>query len=45
MCCCDVAGAVYYVPLTTDKKLINAFQFLYYFSTFWGAFGPTATTW
>jgi len=24
---------------------IHAFQFLYYFSSFWGQFGPNATTW
>lgn len=28
-----------------DKSLIHAFQFLYYFSSFWGQFGPNATTW
>lgn len=29
----------------SSKALIHAFQFLYYFSSFWGQFGPNATTW
>ncbi|KAG2451250.1 hypothetical protein HYH02_003857 [Chlamydomonas schloesseri] len=36
--------AVHYDQLKTPKY-IHAFQFLYYFSSFWGQFGPNATTW
>lgn len=36
--------AVRYNELSTHKW-IHAFQFLYYFSSFWGQFGPNATTW
>ncbi|GFR43042.1 hypothetical protein Agub_g4047 [Astrephomene gubernaculifera] len=36
--------AVHYFELSTPKW-IHAFQFLYYFSSFWGQFGPNATTW
>ncbi|KAG2435009.1 hypothetical protein HYH02_012007 [Chlamydomonas schloesseri] len=36
--------AVHYDQLSTNKY-IHAFQFLYYFSSFWGQFGPNATTW
>ena len=36
--------AVHYDALSTPKW-IHAFQFLYYFSSFWGQFGPNATTW
>ncbi|KXZ53070.1 hypothetical protein GPECTOR_8g63 [Gonium pectorale] len=36
--------AVRYNELRTPKY-IHTFQFLYYFSSFWGQFGPNATTW
>ncbi|KAG2425952.1 hypothetical protein HXX76_013325 [Chlamydomonas incerta] len=36
--------AVHYTELSTPQY-IHAFQFLYYFSSFWGQFGPNATTW
>ncbi|GLI58503.1 hypothetical protein VaNZ11_000236 [Volvox africanus] len=36
--------AVHYDQLRTPKY-IHAFQFLYYFSSFWGQWGPNATTW
>ncbi|KXZ43854.1 hypothetical protein GPECTOR_79g133 [Gonium pectorale] len=36
--------AVRYDELRTPKY-IHTFQFLYYFSSFWGQFGPNATTW
>ncbi|KAG2435777.1 hypothetical protein HXX76_006973 [Chlamydomonas incerta] len=36
--------AVHYDQLRTPKY-IHTFQFLYYFSSFWGQFGPNATTW
>ena len=36
--------AVFYTSLVTPKY-IKTFQFLYYFSSFWGQFGPNATTW
>ena len=36
--------SMFYKDLSS-KKLIHAFQFFYYFSTFWGSFGPNATTW
>ena len=36
--------SMFYHELLT-KQLIHAFQFLYYFSSFWGQFGPNATTW
>jgi len=35
---------MFYTQLIS-KQLIHAFQFLYYFSSFWGQFGPNATTW
>lgn len=36
--------AVAYHQLVTPKG-IHWFQFLYFFSSFWGQFGPNATTW
>ena len=36
--------AVFYTDLTKPGN-IHWFQFLYYFSSFWGQFGPNATTW
>ncbi|GIL71055.1 hypothetical protein Vretifemale_1695 [Volvox reticuliferus] len=36
--------AVHYDALRTPKY-IHTFQFLYYFSSFWGQWGPNATTW
>ncbi|GLC45588.1 hypothetical protein PLESTB_000874300 [Pleodorina starrii] len=36
--------AVHFKELQTPKY-IHTFQFLYYFSSFWGQFGPNATTW
>ncbi|EFJ43350.1 proton/phosphate symporter [Volvox carteri f. nagariensis] len=35
--------AVHYNKLLANY--IHAFQFMYYFSSFWGQFGPNATTW
>lgn len=39
-----LACAVAYSPLTKPSG-IHWFQFLYFFSSFWGQFGPNATTW
>ncbi len=39
-----LACAVAYKPLTKPAG-IHWFQFLYFFSSFWGQFGPNATTW
>ena len=39
-----LACAVAYHPLTRPSG-IHWFQFLYFFSSFWGQFGPNATTW
>lgn len=36
--------AIAYKPLTQPSG-IHWFQFLYFFSSFWGQFGPNATTW
>ncbi len=36
--------AIAYKPLTKPSG-IHWFQFLYFFSSFWGQFGPNATTW
>jgi len=36
--------AIFYHDLINPSN-IHAFQFLYYFSSFWGQFGPNATTW
>ncbi|KAL0027711.1 hypothetical protein WJX79_010856 [Trebouxia sp. C0005] len=36
--------AIAYKPLTHPSG-IHWFQFLYFFSSFWGQFGPNATTW
>ena len=36
--------AIFYFDLIKPQN-IHAFQFLYYFSSFWGQFGPNATTW
>lgn len=38
------ASAIWYNQLTQPQH-IHVFQFLYYFSSFWGQFGPNATTW
>jgi MFS family permease len=38
------ACAIWYYQLMTPAN-IHVFQFLYYFSSFWGQFGPNATTW
>eukprot|EP00887_Chlorella_sp_A99_P002403 scaffold10.g2403.t1 len=38
--------AVAYYDLTApNSNNIKVFQFLYFFSSFWGQFGPNATTW
>ena len=37
-----IAGAVY--PSLVGKKGIPTFQFIYFFSSFWGQFGPNCTT-
>lgn len=37
-----VAAAVY--PSLTSKKGLPTFQFIYFFSSFWGQFGPNCTT-
>jgi MFS family permease len=34
---------VFYNTLVTDQ--IHVFQFLYFFSSYWGQFGPNSTTW
>lgn len=44
MCALFFACAGGYDELVTPKY-IKVFQFLYYFSSFWGQFGPNATTW
>ena len=36
-------GAGAYIPLTKPGG-IHAFQFIYFFSSFWGQFGPNCTT-
>ncbi|KAG2491417.1 hypothetical protein HYH03_010206 [Edaphochlamys debaryana] len=36
--------SLYYDTLI-QPKWIHYFQFMYYFSSFWGQFGPNATTW
>jgi MFS family permease len=38
------ASAIWFKQLQTAQN-IHAFQFLYYFSSFWGQYGPNATTW
>ena len=39
-------GIAYYsLTDTSSPGNIHAFQFLYFFSSFWGQFGPNATTW
>lgn len=37
-----IAAAVY--PSLVGKKGIPTFQFIYFFSSFWGQFGPNCTT-
>ena len=37
-----IAAAVY--PSLTSKKGLPTFQFIYFFSSFWGQFGPNCTT-
>lgn len=37
-------STIFYDTLTTPEY-IKVFQFMYYFSSFWGQFGPNATTW
>ena len=37
-----IAGACY--PSLVGKKGIPTFQFIYFFSSFWGQFGPNCTT-
>jgi hypothetical protein len=41
---CFVVPAAAYGTLTTPGAGIKAFQFLYFFSSFWQQFGPNATT-
>jgi hypothetical protein len=36
--------SVYYTSLVS-KKYIGVFEFLYFFSSFWGQWGPNYTTW
>jgi len=38
-----LAGAIWYTPLV--NHYLHLFQFMYYFSSFWGQWGPNATTW
>lgn len=40
---CYYVAAAAYEPLTT-KGGIQSFQFLYFFASFWGQFGPNCTT-
>ena len=37
-----IAAAAY--PSLTSKKGLPTFQFIYFFSSFWGQFGPNCTT-
>jgi hypothetical protein len=37
--------AVGYNTLTASQTGLKAFQFLYFFSSFWNQFGPNCTTW
>ena len=37
--------AVAYNSLTATESGLHAFQFLYFFSSFWNQFGPNCTTW
>ena len=37
--------AVAYPQLTASQAGLHAFQFLYFFSSFWNQFGPNCTTW
>lgn len=37
--------AVAFNVLTASQEGLHAFQFLYFFSSFWNQFGPNATTW
>ena len=37
--------AVAFDSLTASEAGLHAFQFLYFFSSFWNQFGPNATTW
>ena len=37
-----ISAACY--PALTGKKGVSTFQFLYFFSSFWGQFGPNCTT-
>lgn len=37
-----ISAAVY--PSLTSKKGLPTFQFIYFFSSFWGQFGPNCTT-
>jgi hypothetical protein len=38
---CGVA----FPTLTASEAGLRAFQFLYFFSSFWNQFGPNCTTW
>ena len=37
-------SAIWYHPLTTPGG-IHVFQFIYFFSSFWGQWGPNCTVW
>lgn len=37
-----ISAAIY--PSLTSKKGLPSFQFIYFFSSFWGQFGPNCTT-
>jgi hypothetical protein len=39
-----ICGAAY-PTLTASAAGLHAFQFLYFFSSFWNQFGPNCTTW